>query len=100
MDLDRYIIRYQQQPFMRFIDYLTNQLMGFLLGPDSLDNYDRPPNKDFKFTQFFQARHKEVEGMVRSLLMPFFSYMQFRLRNIILEFNSHPYMDSLKIAVK
>ena len=100
MELDRYTIRYQQQPFMRFIDYLTNQLLGFVMSPDSLDNYDRPPNKDFKFTQYFQAKHKEVEGMVRGLLMPFFSYMQFRLSNIQLEFNSHPYMDCLKLAVR
>lgn len=100
MELDRYTVRYQQQPFMRFIDYLTNQLLGFIMSPDSLDCYDRPPNKDFKFTPYIQAKRKDVEGMLRGLLMPFFAHMHFSFRNINLEFNSHPHMDCLRIAVR
>jgi hypothetical protein len=67
---------------MRFIDYLNNQLIGFIMNPNTLDNFDRPPNKDFKFTQYIQASHKEVDSMIKGLVMPFFAYMQFKITDI------------------
>ncbi len=40
---------YQQQPLMRFIDYLTNQIILFILQPFSLHRYDSPNRGSFKF---------------------------------------------------
>lgn len=50
--IDDFTIRYQQQLMMRFIDYLNNQLISFILKPFSVDIYEYKYNKEFKFSEY------------------------------------------------
>jgi hypothetical protein len=85
---------------MRFIDYLTNQLLGFIMNPASLDLYENPPEKEFKFGRYQQMTQKEVMAVLRGLLMPFFAVMDIRMRGMVVMFNSHPRMDAVKLTVE
>lgn len=57
---------------MRFIDYLNNQLITFILKPFSVDIYEYKYNKEFKFSEYEQFTTKEVEKIIEGLLLPFF----------------------------
>jgi hypothetical protein len=42
-------VSYQQQPLLRFVDFLTNQIILFILEPFSLHKFDTPGRGPFEF---------------------------------------------------
>lgn len=42
-------INYQQQPILRFIDFLTNQIILFIMEPFDLHKFDSPERGSYAF---------------------------------------------------
>ncbi len=49
MNLHDILINYQQQPILRFIDFLTNQIILFIMEPFSLHKFDSPERGPYAY---------------------------------------------------
>lgn len=49
MEFQNLQINYQQQPVLRFIDFLTNQIILFIMEPFSLHKFDTPDRGSYVF---------------------------------------------------
>ena len=49
LNIDELEVNYQQQPVLRFVDFLTNQIILFILEPFNLHKYDRPNRAAFQY---------------------------------------------------
>lgn len=63
MSLNDGVINYQQQPLLRFIDFLTNQVILFIMEPFSLHKYDSPNRGPFEFA-YMNFTEKEIKKMI------------------------------------
>lgn len=49
MNVSDLVINYQQQPILRFIDFLTNQIILFIMEPFDLHKFDSPERGSYAF---------------------------------------------------
>lgn len=55
---------YQNQPINRFVDYLLNPIIGFLMAPHELHKYDGPLRGPFKYYDYLDLTLAEVKGII------------------------------------
>lgn len=83
-------INYQQQPLLRFVDYLTNQIILFILEPFSLHKFDSPHRGHFDFGAL-NFTEEEVKKILYECVYPCFTHLNMRATNLVVNFNSHPH---------
>lgn len=98
MNLRGLHINYQQQPFLRFVDALTNQLILFAMEPESLRRYERSEAGPFRYPPFAYTE-EQVRKMLFESLHPFFTLLQIEACDLTLHFNSHPHDQAIPMQI-
>lgn len=90
LDLFDLEINYQHQPVMRFIDYLTNQIILFLMNPNSLHKFEGLKRGPYVY-DYLNMTEKEVKNIIKDCIQPFFTKILINAKNLNVAFNSFPY---------
>jgi len=83
---------------MRFVDYLTNQLILFFMEPPYLHRFDERPRGEFKYGQFYYTKD-EIEENVRNIAVPFFNELKIYADNLVAYFNTWPGKEAIKFHI-
>ncbi len=74
---------------MRFIDYLTNQLILFFMEPPYLHRFDERVRGEFMYGGFYYTK-EEVEEYLKSIAVPFFNELKIHASNLVMLLNTWP----------
>lgn len=83
---------------MRFIDYLTNQLILFFMEPQFLHRFNGVVRGSFKYDKFYYTR-EEIEEYVRNIAVPFFNQLLVDAYNLVIYFNTWPNKEAIKFHI-
>ena len=67
-------INYQHQPLMRFIDFLTNQIILFFMEPFNLHKYDSSERGSYTFDKL-SFTQKDIKKMLYESVYPTFTHL-------------------------
>lgn len=97
MDIYDSHLNFQNQPLNRFVDYLLNQIIGFILAPHSLHKYDGPKRGPFLYDHNVVFTEKEIRDFIGDSLQPFFTKLLINAYDLTLTFNSFPGMEGFDL---
>ena len=95
-DLD---LKYQQQPIMRFIDFLADQIIIFLMEPHSLHKFDSDKRGPYAYENNVMTE-KEVRKYCLEFLQPFYTNISVHAKNSLVAFNSFPGLKAIPITIE
>lgn len=92
-------LNFQNQPLNRFVDYLLNQIIGFILAPHSLHKFDGPKRGPFLYENNTYFTEKEIREFVADSLQPFFTKMFINAYDLGVTFNSFPHLEGIDFEI-
>jgi hypothetical protein len=90
-------LNFQNQLVNRFVDYLFNQIIAFILAPHSLHKFDGPRRGPYLYQYSQSMTEKEVREIISDALQPFFTKMLINAYNLTVKFNSFPKLEGFNL---